>query len=184
MKGQRLAYIRVSSEGQNEERQLDGMEFDKVFLDKASGANTQRPAFQEMMSYARASDTVYAHSIDRLCRDLGDLRNTVLALTTRGCVVEFVSERLVFSGDDNPMSALLMNLLGSIYEFERKMIKRRQLEGVEIAKRNGKYKGRKPKLTDQQAEELRQRVAAGEAKASVGRSMGISRETVYAYLGG
>lgn len=182
MKGQRIGYIRVSTTDQNTERQLEGIALDRVFTDKASGKDANRHALQEMMAYARAGDCVTVHSLDRLARNLGDLRTIVTSLNAKGVTVEFVSERLTFDGSENPMSSLMLNLLGAFAEFERAIIKRRQAEGISIAKAKGVYKGRKPKLDDQQAAELRQRVAAGETKAVVARALGICRETLYNYL--
>lgn len=182
MTGQRIGYIRVSSVGQHTERQLDGMTLDKVFTDTASGKDANRPALQDAIMYVREGDTLVVHSLDRLARNLGDLRSIVEGLTKRGVAVDFVKERLVFTGEDSPMANLLLNLLGSVAEFERSLIRERQREGIALAKRNGVYKGRKAKLSDEQALELRRRVGAGEMKAEVARQFGISRETLYGYL--
>lgn len=184
MKSQRCGYVRVSATDQNTDRQLEGMTLDRVFTDKASGKDTQRPALQEALAYVREGDVLVVHSMDRLSRNLGDLRSMVGTLTKRGVAVEFLKERLVFTGEDSPMANLLLNLLGSVAEFERALIRERQREGIAVAKRNGIYKGRKPKLDANLIAELRRRLALGEAKAAIGRSMGISRETVYRYLQG
>jgi DNA invertase Pin-like site-specific DNA recombinase len=117
-----------------------------------------------------------------LARNLGDLRSLVESLTKRGVAVEFLKERLTFTGEDSPMANLLLNLLGSVAEFERALIRERQREGIAIGKRNGIYKGRKAKLTHDAVAELRQRIASGETKAAVARSLKISRETLYSYL--
>jgi DNA invertase Pin-like site-specific DNA recombinase len=182
-KGQRVGYIRVSSTDQNTARQLDGLRFDRTFTDQASGKNTNRPAFSEMLKFVRASDTVTVHSMDRLARNLGDLRTVVLDLTERGVKVEFVKENLTFNGDDAPMSMLLLNVMGAFAEFERALIRERQREGIDAAKARGDvYKGRKPSLTDQQVTDLKARATAGEKKAALAREFGISRETVYQHL--
>jgi|SRR5476649_2882308 DNA invertase Pin-like site-specific DNA recombinase len=88
---------------------------------------------------------------------------------------------LTFTGGDSPMANLLMNLLGSVAEFERSLIRERQREGIAIAKTKGIYRGRKPSLNAGQAEELRKRIAAGDKKAVIARDFGISRETLYQY---
>jgi DNA invertase Pin-like site-specific DNA recombinase len=182
-KGQQVSYIRVSSTDQNTARQLDGMTFDRTFTDKASGKDARRPAFTEMLKFVRAGDVVTVHSMDRLARNLGDLRTVVLDLTRRGVQVQFVKENLTFSGDDSAMSMLLLNVMGAFAEFERSLIRERQREGIEAAKsRGGVYKGRKPSLTPDQAADLRKRAAAGESKAALARELGISRETVYKYV--
>jgi DNA invertase Pin-like site-specific DNA recombinase len=182
MKGQRIGYIRVSSLLQNTDRQLDGVELDQTFTDKVSGKDTARPALQEMLKFARKGDTVIIHSMDRLARNLDDLRSIVKDLTGRGIKVQFVKENLTFTGEDSPMAELMLNLLGAVAQFERSLIKERQKEGVQIAKAAGKYKGRPRAMTDEQIIAIKQRVANKEPKAQIARDLGISRETLYQYL--
>jgi DNA invertase Pin-like site-specific DNA recombinase len=119
--------------------------------------------------------------MDRLARNLEDLRRIVRELTGQGVKVEFVKENLTFAGDDSPMNTLLLSMLGAVAEFERSMILERQREGIALAKAAGKYKGRKASLTVGQADELRARMAAGEAVSSLAREYGVSRQTVYNY---
>jgi DNA invertase Pin-like site-specific DNA recombinase len=130
----------------------------------------------------REGDTVLVHSMDRLARNLDDLRRLVRMLTGKGVRVEFVKESLAFTGEDSPMATLLLSVMGAFAEFERALILERQREGIAAAKGRGAYTGRKPALTEQQAAELRERAAAGEGKAALAREFGISRETVYSYL--
>lgn len=181
-KHQQVGYIRVSSLDQNTDRQLEGLELDKVFTDKASGKDTKRPALAAAVEYVREGDTLVVHSMDRLARNLDDLRRIVRELTSRGVRVQFVKESLIFTGEDSPMSNLLLSLLGAVAEFERSMIRERQREGIELAKAKGVYKGRKAKLTEEQVATLKARVAAGDIKAAIARDLGISRETLYSYL--
>jgi len=182
MKGKRVGYIRVSSVDQNTVRQLEGIRLDRVFTDKASGKDTKRPQLEALLEFVREGDLVVCHSMDRLARNLDDLRKLVMGLTKRGIRVEFVKEALTFTGEDSPMATLLLNVMGSFAQFERELIKERQREGIAIAKKKGVYKGRKPSLTPEQAGELRKRVAAGEKKAGIARDFNISRETLYQYL--
>jgi DNA invertase Pin-like site-specific DNA recombinase len=119
--------------------------------------------------------------MDRLARNLDDLRKLVITLTKRGIQVQFIKESLTFSGEDSPMAMLLLSMLGAVAEFERAMIRERQREGIAIAKGKGVYKGRKPSLDAGQAEELRRRIASGDKKAVIARDFGISRETLYQY---
>lgn len=181
-KGKRIGYVRVSTIDQNTERQLEGVALDKTFTDKASGKDTERPQLQAALEYLRDGDTLVVHSMDRLARNLDDLRRLVRDLTGRGVAVEFMKERLTFTGEDSPMATMLLSVMGAFAEFERALIRERQREGIAIAKKEGKYKGRKAALTQEQAVTLRQRVAAGEPKATVARDFGISRETLYQYL--
>ena len=134
MRGQRIGYIRVSSFDQNPERQLDQVQVDKLFTDKASGKDTQRPQLDALLSFAREGDTVVVHSMDRLARNLDDLRRLVQTLTKRGIRIEFVKECLSFTGEDSPMANLLLSVMGAFAEFERALIGERQREGIALAK--------------------------------------------------
>jgi DNA invertase Pin-like site-specific DNA recombinase len=180
---QRIGYVRVSSLMQNTDRQLDGMELDRVFEDKLSGKDTNRPQLQELLSYARQGDIVYVHSLDRLGRNLDDLRNLVNQMTGKGITVTFIKENLTFTSDKkNPMQELLFNIMGAFAQFERELIRERQREGIQIAKANGVYRGRKQEMTPERIAEIKSRVSAGEAKAKIAKNMKISRDTLYRYL--
>ncbi|OBA65089.1 transposase [Nocardia sp. 852002-20019_SCH5090214] len=178
----RVGYIRVSTVDQNTVRQLDGIDVERTFTDKASGKDTTRPKLDEMIAFVRDGDTVIVHSMDRLARNLDDLRRLVRTLTGKGVRVEFVKESLTFTGEDSPMANLLLSVMGAFAEFERALILERQREGIAAAKTRGVYTGRKPALTTEQAAQLRERAAAGESKSVLAKDFGISRETVYAYL--
>ncbi|AFZ68436.1 recombinase family protein [Deinococcus peraridilitoris] len=173
--GKRIGYIRVSTLDQNTARQLEGVQVDKTFVDKISGKDTARPQLQALLDLAREGDSVLVHSMDRLARNLDDLRQLFTALTRRGVRVEFVKEGLTFTGEDSAMSRLL-SVMSAFAEFKRELIRERQREGIEAAKKKGVYKGRKKALTPAQAEQLRQRVQTGEKKAVLVREFGISRE--------
>lgn len=177
-----VGYVRVSTVDQNTVRQLDGIEVERVFTDRASGKDTARPKLDELIAFVRDGDTVIVHSMDRLARNLDDLRRLVRTLTSKGVRVEFVKESLTFTGEDSPMATLLLSVMGAFAEFERALILERQREGIAVAKQRGVYTGRKPALTAEQAQQLRERVAAGERKSALAKEFGISRETVYSYL--
>jgi DNA invertase Pin-like site-specific DNA recombinase len=180
--GQRVGYIRVSSIDQNTERQLDGVQVDEIFEDKASGKDTHRPALQRALKHLRKGDVLVTHSMDRLARSLSDLLALVKELTARGVAVEFHKEMLVFTGDDSAMSKLMLAVMGATAEFERDMIRERQREGIAAAKAKGKHLGRVAKLTKTQVKELRKRVRAGENRAEVAQAFGISRSSTYNYM--
>lgn len=182
MAGQRIGYVRVSTLDQNEKRQLDGQVLDRVFTDKASGRDTTRPELTELLRFARDGNTVVLRSMDRLARNLDDLRALVQGLTRKGVRVEFVKESLVFTGEDSPMANLMRSVMGAFAEFERSLIRERQREGTALAKQRGGYKGRKKTLTPERADELVQRAGSGVPKAVLARDYWISRETVYHYL--
>ena len=182
MQGHRIGYIRVSTFDQNPERQLEQVEVSKVFTDKASGKDTERPALEDLLAFVREGDTVVVHSMDRLARNLDDLRRLVQQLTKRGVRIEFVKECLTFTGEDSPMANLLLSVMGAFAEFERALIRERQREGIALAKQRGAYRGRKKSLSPEQVLELQQRASNGEQKAKLAREYGISRETLYQYL--
>ena len=182
MKGQRIGYVRVSATDQNAARQLDGIEVDRVFTDRASGKDVQRPALEELMGYVRQGDTVLVHSMDRLARNLDDLRQIVQTLTRKGVVIEFLKEHLRFTGEDTPMANLMLAVMGAFAEFERALIRERQREGIAQARRRGAYRGRKPVLSRDRLEEVRRLAAAGMGKAALARQFGVSRQTIYKAL--
>lgn len=182
MIGQRIGYVRVSSFDQNPERQLENVNVDKQFTDSASGKDTQRPQLEAMLSFVREGDTVVVHSMDRLARNLDDLRRMVQQLTKRGIKIEFIKEHLTFTGEDSPMANLMLSVMGAFAEFERSLIRERQREGIALAKARGVYRGRKRSLSSEKITELRERTKGGERKAKLAREFGISRETLYQYL--
>lgn len=182
MQGHRIGYIRVSSFDQNPERQLDQVDLHKVFTDKASGKDAQRPQLEALLSFVREGDTVVVHSMDRLARNLDDMRKLVRDLTRRGIRIQFIKENLTFTSEESPMANLMLSVMGAFAEFERALIGERQREGIALAKQRGAYRGRKKALSVEQATELRRRVAAGEQKAKLAREFSISRETLYQYL--
>ncbi len=184
MPGQRIGYIRVSTLDQNSERQLDSIPVDRIFTDKASGKDATRPQLEALISFVRSDDTVVVHSMDRLARNLDDLRRIVQSLTQRGVCVEFIKEHLTFTGDDSALATLMLSVMGAFAEFERALILERQREGIALAKQRGVYRGRAKSLSDKRIAELRRRIAAGDTKAQIARDFGISRETLYRYLRG
>ena len=184
--GRVLGYKRVSTLEQNTARQLEGVHVDLEFEDKVSGKSMDRPKLQELMRTAYKGDTVVVHSMDRLARNLIDLKNIVSELVASGAQVQFIKENLTFSGKADPYSELMLNLMGSFAEFERQLIKSRQAEGIAIRKAAGGYagKGRKRSITDKQVTEIKLRVEAKEKKAAIAKDLGISRESIYKILKG
>lgn len=177
-----IGYQRVSSYGQNEERQLTDVDVDEMFTDKASGKDTNRPQLSAAIRYARKGDVFIVHSMDRLARNIVDLRGIVEELNAKGVAVQFVKESLTFTGEDSAMNNLLLNMLGAVAEFERSLIKERQREGIAIAKAKGKYKGRKPSLTPAQVNEVVELKASGVSIAEIARRYGVSRPSIYRAL--
>jgi len=180
--GQLVGYVRVSTIDQNIDRQLEQIQADRVFVDRVSGKDVNRPQLAALLNYVRDGDTVVVASMDRLARNVDDLRRLVAEQTARGVSVRFLKENLSFSGDDSPMANMLLSVLGAVAQFERDLIRERQREGIEIAKREGKFKGRKKALSNEQVLEAKRRIAVGETKTDVARALGVSRDTLYRNL--
>lgn len=186
-KGQLVGYIRVSTIDQStsrQEEQLKGFNLDAVFIDKASGKDMHRPELMAAFKHLRKGDTLIVHSMDRLARNLEDLRGVVNGLTAGGVAVQFVKENMTFTGEDSAMSKLMLSVMGAFAEFERSLIKERQREGIAIAKTKGVYTGRKPALSDEQISALVAKDKANEHKqrSALAKEFGLSRETLYKYL--
>ncbi|MCS0187467.1 recombinase family protein [Vibrio alginolyticus] len=174
-----IAYLRVSTVDQNTDRQLTdtGIPFDKTFIDKCSGGSTKRPALTELKEYVREGDTIHAHSIDRLARNLADLKQLINEWNNQGINVRFHKENLTFTaGGNDHMSELMLNMLGAVAQFELAIIQERRQEGIERAKAAGKYKGRPSNETNhQRIHELR---AQGISLRKIAAEVGVSLSTV------
>ncbi|HEN9572535.1 TPA: recombinase family protein [Acinetobacter baumannii] len=172
-----VGYIRVSTVDQNTARQLDGLQLDKVFTEHKSGKNKDREQLNAMLDYVRDGDTIHVHSIDRLARNLADLKELLNTMIAKGVSVQFHKEGMKFNGDKtDSMSNLLFNILGSFAEFERDIMLERQREGIAKAKEDGKYKGRTKSIDDAAI-----RLAMSKDGASfrkVAKELGISLSTV------
>ena len=181
--GKVVGYVRVSSTDQNTVRQLDGIQLDKVFVDKMSGSKSNRPELLACLEYLREDDTLMVHSMDRLARNLDDLRRIVRDLVDRGVAVRFVKENMTFSPKGNSIfDQLMLTMLGAFAEFERNMSRERQREGIEKAKERKAFKGKQHTLNPDQVKLLRAMVADGIPKTKVAERFGIARTTVYDYL--
>jgi len=186
MTGKAIGYIRVSTKLQNTERQLPDLELDTVFTEHASGKDTKRPKLNEMLNYVRDGDTVYVHSMDRLARNLDDLRRIIKIITNKQAQVHFLKEGLEFVNSSSPMSNLMLSLIGAFAEFEHGLIRERQLEGIAKAKARGVYE-RKRKLTKEQVIELKS-ILDQETnttkihKGALAKRFNIGRSTLYYYI--
>ena len=177
----RVGYVRCSTIEQNEARQLKMMEeqkAEKLFIDKASGKNTDRDAFKKMMAFVRAGDIVVVESISRIARNTRDLLSIVSDLTARQ--VEFVSLKESID-TTTPQGRFMLTVFGALAELERENILERQREGIEIAKSAGKYKGRKPLDVDEtRFKGTCARWRAGEITATAAmREVGLKPNTFY-----
>lgn len=176
-------YKRVSTTDQNTERQLLDVSCDRVYIEKISGKNINRPELQAMLLNIRAGDIVNVHSMDRLARNTKDLLNLVEEITTKGAKIIFHKENLTFAAEkQDPYQKMMMTMLGAVAELERNLILERQREGIALAKMHGKYKGGQPKLTAQQVEEIKVLVNNHTPITQIAKHYGVSRRTVYNYL--
>jgi DNA invertase Pin-like site-specific DNA recombinase len=178
MIGANIGYIRVSSSGQNTDRQLDGIELDIKYEEKLSGGTRNRPQLEECIKHIRKGDTLHVHSIDRLARNLRDLQEIVQQLTDKGATVKFHKENLIFSATNNAMDKLLLQVMGAFAEFERTLIKQRQREGMDAAIKAGVKLGRR--FTDEsKAERAVYLRSQGLSVIHISQELELSRPTVY-----
>lgn len=173
-----LGYVRVSTVEQNEARQMETMkryEVEKVFSEKISAKNTERPKLQELMEFAREGDVIVIHDFSRLARNTADLLKIVETLTQKGIHLISSKENIDTS---TPTGKLLLTVIGAISEFERTNLLERQAEGIAIAKANGVYKGRKPITIDNFGEYYTRWKCREVSKADLMKELGISRPTL------
>jgi DNA invertase Pin-like site-specific DNA recombinase len=182
MTGKRIGYIRVSTTDQNPDRQLENIQLDKKFIDYASAKSTNRPQLNSMLEFVREDDIIIVHSMDRLARNLKDLKELVDGLVNRKIQVHFLKENLQFSGENSATSNLVLHLMGAFAEFEYAFIRERQREGIEIAKKKGKFKGTTKKLNAEKIETLKRELLIRKSKSQIAADLGISRFTLYRYI--
>lgn len=177
----KIGYVRCSTAEQNEARQLKMMEeqyAEKVFIDKASGKNTDRQAFKEMMAFVRTEDIVIVESISRIARNTRDLLSIISDFTEKG--VEFISLKENID-TTTPQGRFMLTVFAALAELERENILERQREGIAIAKSKGKYKGRKPiDIDEQRFRAVCKKWRAGEITATAAmKELGLKPNTFY-----
>ena len=183
--GQIVGYTRVSTVDQNDEGQqhtLKAAGATKIFSDRITGSAETRPGLDEMSRYVREGDTIVIYSIDRLARNVEHLLATVKAWRDNGIAIEFIREGIRIDSTPTPMTELLLGVIGHIAQFEKSIIKERQREGIEAAKRRGVYKGRKRALDEDQVKELQNLLRQTGNVSEIARQMGVSRQTIYRYM--
>lgn len=174
----RIAYIRVSTVEQNEQRQIDAMQkygIEKWFIEKVSAKDTNRPKLQEMLEFARDGDTIHIHDFSRLARSTKDLLDIVETLNSKGIHLISNKENIDTS---TPTGKLMLTMIGAIAEFERQNLLDRQREGIAIAKRNGKYTGGKRKTIHGFEDGYNRYKSRELSKAALARELNISRPTL------
>ena len=169
----RIAYIRVSSIDQNEQRQVEAMR--RYNIEKVSAKDTNRPKLQELLEFVREGDTVHIHDFSRLARSTKDLLDIVELLNHKGVILVSNKENIDTS---TPTGKLMLTMIGAINEFERTNLLERQREGIAIAKREGKYKGRKATTIPNFETHYRRYMSREISKAQLAKELNISRPTL------
>ena len=175
----KIGYIRVSTQEQNTVRQevlMESLGVDEVYIDRMSGRNIGRPELKRMLEYVRRGDTVIVESISRFARNTRDLLELVEQLAEKG--VEFVSQKEAID-TTTPTGKFMLTVFGAVAELEREYILQRQREGIEIAKTQGKYKGRKPIQPDDFDAVVDQWRAGHITAVQAMKKLGISKATFY-----
>lgn len=177
----KFCYKRVSTQEQNLDRQLNGLVFDREFVEKVSGKNTDRPELQSLLSVLRLEDEVHVHELSRLARNTKDLLSIVEQVLDSGSNISFHKENLHFiSGQKRPpVQDLMLSLLGAIAQFERDLLLDRQREGIALAKQRGVYKGRKSRFTDDDIDQIRSEFLEVKNKSRLAKKWKISRPYLY-----
>lgn len=174
-----LGYVRVSTIEQNESRQLVTMKkynVEKVFSEKISAKDTNRPKLKELLEFAREGDTIVVHDFSRLARSTKDLLEIVELLNTKNINLISAKENIDSS---TPSGKLMLTMIGAINEFERANLLERQKEGIAIAKAEGKYKGRKAKEIDELFKNQYNRYLNRELnKTQLAKNLNVSRPTL------
>lgn len=177
----KIGYERISDKGQNVARQDELMKklgVEKTFTDVMSGRSKERPSLDEMMAFVREGDTVIVESISRFARNTKDLLELVEQLAEKG--VEFVSQKEAID-TTTPSGQFMLTVFGAMAQLEREQILQRQREGIEIAKAQGKYKGRKPIAIDEKlfTEQYRAWKNGETAPKFMMKKLGLSKATFY-----
>ena len=175
----KIGYVRVSTKEQNTARQEELMkllEVDRVYIDKMSGKDMERPFLQEMMNFVREGDPVVVESISRFARNTKDLLELTEQLSNKH--VQFISQKENID-TDTPAGKFMLTIFGAVAELEREYIRQRQREGIEIAKEKGKYKGRPAKQLDTFDEIYQQWKSGNITATSASMQLNISRSTFY-----
>ncbi|MGM9600924.1 MAG: recombinase family protein [Faecousia sp.] len=173
-----IAYVRVSTAEQNEQRQVEAMksfQIEKWFVEKISGKDMHRPKLQEMLEFVREGDTVHIHDFSRLARSTADLLNIVDTLNRKGATLISNKENIDTS---TPTGKLMLTFIGAIAEFERQNLLDRQREGIALAKAAGKYKGGKRKTVRDFEDGYARYKERLTSKAQLARDLHISRPTL------
>lgn len=182
MSFQVVGYVRVSSSDQNPDRQLNDIVLDRKFIDFYTGNVRDRIELNKCLDYVREGDILFVHSIDRLARNLIDLQSIIKTIIGKGVTLKFLKENLTFNSTDDPMATLTLQIMGAFAEFERTMIRARQREGIDAAKKAGKHLGRPHKIDSAFIKKAKEKYFNKQSIRSIAKEMNVSRATIYKAL--
>lgn len=181
----KYGYCRVSHEDQSVERQVEALRSHNTvynYIDRITGSTSDRPELNKLLMNLREGDEIVILSLDRLARNLMDLRTLVDAIVKKGATLISIKENLIFTGEDSPMSILLLSVMGAFAEFERAFIRERQRQGIELAKARGAFKGGVRRLSQEDRDYLYDAIDRGVPKTEIAKRLKITRGTVYSYI--
>lgn len=184
MTGKRIGYVRVSTTDQNPDRQLEGIELDKKYVEYASGSSMKRQQLDDLMEYVRDDDIVFVHSVDRLARNIRNLLELVEKFKSKNVELHFIKEDLKFTSKESTLSEkVTLWVFGIVAELERSHILERQRFGIAQAQAQGKYKGRKSKFNPDVREYIINALTTTRmSKSQIAIELNISRHTLYRYM--
>lgn len=185
-----IGYARVSSKEQNEARQLKSLKdagCERIYTEKVSGATTDRPELQRMLDELQHGDIIVIHELSRLSRSTRDLLDLVEIIKDKGAGLRSINDKWLDMSEDNPMGEFIFTVFSGLAQYERKLIKQRQSEGIAIAKAKGKYKGKQTKLTKGGEEEVRMKAIIdayknGVSIADIRKTYKVGTGTIYRLL--
>lgn len=184
--GHLIGYARVSTDDQEAQLQIDALNAagcSRIFIDKASGKNTERPELTAALDYLRSGDSLCVWKLDRFARSLIDLVTLVDGLGQRGIGFKVLTGALANIDSGTADGRLMLQVVGAMAEFERSLIKERTKAGLEAAKAQGRTGGRPTVISDDKLTAAKARKAKGESVSAIAKALGVSRATLYRHLG-
>lgn len=185
-----IGYARVSTKDQNDARQLKALKkagCERIYTEKVSGKDMNRPELQRMLDELQPGDVIVIHELSRLSRSTKDLLEIVDVIQSKCAGLRSITDTWLDLSDDNPMSEFIFTIFSGLVQYERKLIKQRQAEGIEIAKAKGKFRGRKTKLVEGGEEEVRRNAIIkdyqdGVSIADIRKTYKVGTGTIYRLL--
>jgi DNA invertase Pin-like site-specific DNA recombinase len=174
-----IGYVRVNPDDRRLERQLDGIVLDAIFEDKAGCDQTKRPALTKCFASLREGDVLHVHSLDRLAGNMRDLQKLVADCAGKGVEIRFHKEDSVFFSFGKTQPDFLLHLLGVFADYERALVRERQMEGFAAARKKGTVLGRPHSITPEKEDAIRAKLKTGQSAADVALEFGIGRSSVY-----